>query len=45
MTWSDNNLSLAGDNLSDESGSTSKDERCYERDIISSHICVCGALG
>ena len=42
---SDGDLSLAGDNLSDESESTSSDDWCYEDDIISSDMCVCGALG
>ena len=43
----DNNLSPAGhDNYSsDESESTSSDDWCYEDDIISSDMCVCGALG
>ena len=39
------NLSPAGDNSSDESKSTSSDDSCYEDDIISSDMCVCGALG
>ena len=39
------NLSPAGDNSSDESESTSSDDWCYEDDIISSDMCVCGALG
>ena len=42
---SDNNLSPAGDISSDESESTSSDDWCYEDDIISSDMCVCGALG
>ena len=41
----DDNLSLPNDNLSDESESTSNDDWCYEDDIISSDMCVCGALG
>ena len=36
----DDNLSLAGDNLSDESGSTSNDDWCYEDDIVSSDVCL-----
>ena len=39
------NLSPAGDNSSDESESTSSNDWCYEDDIISSDMCVCGALG
>ena len=39
------NLSTDGDNSSDESVSTSNDDWCYEDDIISSVMCVCGALG
>ena len=35
----DNNYS------SDESESTSNDDWCYEDDIISSDMCICGALG
>ena len=42
---SDDDLSLPSDNLSDESESTSNDDWCYEDDIISSDMCVCGALG
>lgn len=42
---SDNNLSPAGDISSDESESTSSDDWCYEYDIISSDMCVCGVLG
>ena len=41
----DDNLSLPSDNLSNESESTSNDDWCYEDDIISSDMCVCGALG
>ena len=43
----DDNLSPAGDFLSqtDVSDSTSADDWCHEDDIISSDICVCGALG
>ena len=39
------NLSPAGDISSDESESTSGDDWCYEDDIISSDMSVCGALG
>ena len=54
---SDDNLSFAGDNSSDEGECTSADDWCYEGectsaddwcyedDIISSDMCVCGALG
>ena len=38
-------MSPAGDNSSDESESTFSDDWCYEDDIISSEMCICGALG
>ena len=43
----DDNLSPSGDFLcqTDESDTTSADDWCYEDDIISSDMCVCGALG
>ena len=42
---SDLSESPGGDNSSDESESTSSDDWCYEDDIISSDMSVCGALG
>ena len=42
---SQDDMSFAGDISSDESDSTSNDDWCYEDDIISSDMCVCGALG
>ena len=42
---SDDDMSFAGDNSSNESENTSSNDWCYEDDIIRSEMCVCGALG